>query len=116
MTISQAVSTLIKDYNDRTPTRMKLIDLFMFYHLLTGAIQFLYCVIVGTFPFNSFLAGFISSVAGFVLTASLRMHLNPQNSNDFSSVTKTKSSPEVAFMEYLFCSLVLHLWIFNFIG
>lgn len=39
----------------------------MVYILLTGIIQFVYVVIAGTFPNNAFLAGFISTVAGFVL-------------------------------------------------
>lgn len=30
--------------------------------------QFVYCVLVGSFPFNSFLAGFSSTVGAFVLT------------------------------------------------
>jgi len=30
--------------------------------------QVLYCALVGTFPFNSFLSGFLSTVGVFVLT------------------------------------------------
>ncbi len=50
-----------------TPTKLKLIDAYLVYILLTGVIQFLYPVLVGTFPFNAFLSGFISTVASFVL-------------------------------------------------
>jgi uncharacterized membrane protein (DUF485 family) len=50
-----------------TPKSLKLIDAYMVYILLTGIIQFVYVVIAGTFPNNAFLAGFISTVAGFVL-------------------------------------------------
>jgi oligosaccharyltransferase complex subunit epsilon len=39
----------------------------MVYILLTGIFQFVYVCIAGTFPNNAFLAGFISTVAGFVL-------------------------------------------------
>ena len=35
--------------------------------MLTGIVQFVYCCLVGTFPFNSFLSGFISAVASFIL-------------------------------------------------
>lgn len=49
------------------PTKLKLIDAYLLYILLTGAIQFVYPVLFGTFPFNAFLAGFISTVASFVL-------------------------------------------------
>jgi oligosaccharyltransferase complex subunit epsilon len=36
--------------------------------VLTGIVQFVYCALVGTFPFNAFLSGFISTVGSFVLT------------------------------------------------
>ena len=63
-------SVLVKfydEYKNSTPKRVKLIDSYLLYILLTGVIQFLYCVLVGTFPFNSFLSGFISCVGSFVL-------------------------------------------------
>ncbi|KAH9367996.1 hypothetical protein HPB48_010101 [Haemaphysalis longicornis] len=42
-------------------------------------LQFVYCCIVGTFPFNSFLSGFITCVASFVLGVCLRLQANPPN-------------------------------------
>lgn len=60
---------LYDEYQVRTPKRLKLIDAYLLYILLTGIIQFVYCVLVGTFPFNSFLSGFISTVASFVLAS-----------------------------------------------
>jgi len=36
--------------------------------LATGVIQFLYMLLVGQFPFNSFLAGFLAAVGFFVFT------------------------------------------------
>jgi hypothetical protein len=36
--------------------------------VLTGIVQFVYCALVGTFPFNAFLSGFISTVGSFILT------------------------------------------------
>ncbi len=62
------VSRLWEDYSRSTPSRLKLIDAFLFYVLLTGVVQFVYCLLVGTFPFNSFLSGFISTIGTFVLT------------------------------------------------
>ena len=49
-----------------TPKFLRIIDVFLAYIVFTGAFQFLYCMIVGTFPFNAFLAGFISTLASFV--------------------------------------------------
>lgn len=55
------------EYVNSTPKKLKVIDAYLLYILLTGAIQFLYCCLVGTFPFNSFLSGFISCVSSFIL-------------------------------------------------
>lgn len=58
---------LFDDYKKTTPKKLKLIDAYLFCIMLTGIIQFVYCCLVGTFPFNAFLSGFISTVACFVL-------------------------------------------------
>lgn len=60
------------EYINNTPKKLKLIDAYLFYIMLTGIIQFVYCCLVGTFPFNSFLAGFISTVSCFVLAGKIR--------------------------------------------
>ena len=65
--VSSVVLKFYDDYSKTTPTKLKLIDSYLFYIFLTGVIQFVYCCQVGTFPFNSFLSGFISSVGSFVL-------------------------------------------------
>lgn len=56
-----------EEYKKETPKKLKVIDAYLVYVFLTGVIQFVYCCLVGTFPFNSFLAGFISCVSCFVL-------------------------------------------------
>lgn len=65
--LNQVISKFYDDYITTTPKKLKLVDAYLLYVLLTGITQFLYCVIVGTFPFNSFLSGFISTVSCFVL-------------------------------------------------
>lgn len=65
--VVSALHKLYFDYVKKTPKKLKLIDAYMFYILITGIFQFIYCVLVGTFPFNAFLAGFCSTVASFVL-------------------------------------------------
>lgn len=64
--------------------------------LLTGVFQFVYVLLVGTFPFNSFLAGFLSCVTSFVLGVCLK---------------KTGE-----FKGFLFAHLVLHLAVLMLIG
>ena len=59
------------EYMKSTPKKLKIIDAYLFYILLTGVIQFVYCALVGTFPFNSFLSGFISTVGSFVIAGNL---------------------------------------------
>lgn len=61
------VNKFIDEYNQNTPKKLKICDAYLFYIVLTGVIQFLYCCLVGTFPFNSFLSGFISTVSCFIL-------------------------------------------------
>lgn len=65
--ITGIVSKFYNDYVKTTSKKLKIIDAYLFYVMLTGIVQFTYCCLVGTFPFNSFLSGFISSVSCFVL-------------------------------------------------
>ncbi|CAH8570592.1 unnamed protein product [Heterobilharzia americana] len=112
---SQSVVSIFKEfykkYKATTPKRLRILDAYLVYILLTGIIQFLYCCLAGTFPFNSFLSGFISCVASFVLGVCLRMHTNPQNKNVFIPFC-----PESAFADFIFAHIILHLVVFNFIG
>jgi len=109
--IQAAVDSLWKSYTDTTSPRLKLIDAFLVFIMLTGVAQFLYCILVTNYPFNAFLAGFASSVGQFVLTASLRSQVNPENKDQFKEV-----SPERAFADFAFGSIVLHFFVFNFLG
>jgi len=79
--------------------------------MLSGVIQFIYCILVTNFPFNAFLAGFGSCVGQFVLTASLRAQVNPANRSEFKEV-----SPERAFADFALGSIVLHFFVYNFLG
>ncbi|KAH7399437.1 DAD/Ost2 [Pyrenochaeta sp. MPI-SDFR-AT-0127] len=98
-------------YVQKTPQRTKLLDTFMAFLVGVGALQFLYVVLVGNFPFNAFLSGFSATVGQFVLTASLRIQTNPENKADFASI-----SHERAFADFIFGSLLLHFFCVNFIN
>ncbi|XP_005175380.1 dolichyl-diphosphooligosaccharide--protein glycosyltransferase subunit DAD1 [Musca domestica] len=99
------------DYVNRTPRKMKLVDVYLGFVLLTGIIQFIYCCLVGTFPFNSFLSGFISTVSCFVLGVCLRLQANSQNKHIFGGI-----SSERGFADFIFAHVILHLVVMNFIG
>eukprot|EP01123_Difflugia_compressa_P007990 TRINITY_DN2276_c0_g1_i1.p1 TRINITY_DN2276_c0_g1~~TRINITY_DN2276_c0_g1_i1.p1 ORF type:complete len:118 (+),score=7.51 TRINITY_DN2276_c0_g1_i1:82-435(+) len=100
------------DYVQTTPKKLKLIDVYLFYVALTGVIQLLYAIRVGSFPFNSFLSGFISTIGSFVLTVSLRMHLNPKNAEK----ERVPYRPERAIADWLFCNIIFHFTLFSFLG
>ncbi|KAJ9475694.1 Dolichyl-diphosphooligosaccharide--protein glycosyltransferase subunit OST2 [Pseudozyma hubeiensis] len=105
------LSTLYSSYVDSTPKKLKVIDAFLVFLMLSGIIQFVYCALITNFPFNSFIAGFASTVGQFVLAASLRIQANPENGQIFPKV-----SPERAFGDFLFGSVILHFFVFNFLG
>lgn len=66
-TLTIVVNKFYDEYINHTPKKLKIIDAYLVYIVLTGITQFLYCCLVGSFPFNSFLSGFISTVSCFIL-------------------------------------------------
>ncbi|KAK6457174.1 DAD family-domain-containing protein [Scheffersomyces xylosifermentans] len=73
--LSAAVETTYNDYVATLTPRLKLIDLFLSFLVALGILQFVYVLLVGNFPFNAFLGGFIACVGQFVLTVSLRLQI-----------------------------------------
>ena len=104
-------STVWNTYSLETPKRLKIIDAYLLYVMVTGAMQLLYAMIVGSFPFNSVLSGFISCVGSFVLGVGLRLQVNEENTWVFNGVTN-----ERAFADFIFAHIILHLVVINFIG
>ncbi|KAK7226462.1 hypothetical protein V2G26_014465 [Clonostachys chloroleuca] len=89
----------------------KLLDVFLVFLAAVGALQFLYCVLAGNYPFNAFLSGFGATVGQFVLTISLRIQTTEANKSEFPQV-----SPERSFADFIVCSLILHFFCINFIN
>jgi oligosaccharyltransferase complex subunit epsilon len=56
---ANALTSLWSAYVDGTPARLKFIDSFLAFLVLSGVLQFVYCVLVTNFPFNAFLAGYV---------------------------------------------------------
>ncbi|GAV99734.1 defender against cell death 1 [Lentinula edodes] len=110
-TASSSISALLSAYTNQTTPRLKFIDAFLVFLVSSGVLQFVYCVLVTNFPFNAFLAGFSSTVGQFVLTASLRQQVNPENKVEFKEV-----SHERAFADFVLGSIVLHFFVYNFLG
>ncbi|KAK9150311.1 hypothetical protein Syun_008620 [Stephania yunnanensis] len=93
-----------------TPTKLKIIDLYVVFAIFTALIQVVYMGIVGSFPFNSFLSGVLSCVGTAVLAVCLRIQVNKDN-KEFKDLP-----PERAFADFVLCNVVLHLVIMNFLG
>jgi len=106
-----AIGSLWGNYLDTTPSNLKVIDAFLAFIMISGIIQFAYCVLVTTFPYNAFLSAFASTIGQFVLTASLRTQVNPVNRSQFGTI-----SPQRAFADFTVGSIVLHFFVFNFLG
>lgn len=68
---TSVLSKFYDEYQNNTPKKLKMVDAYLAYILLTGITQFIYCCFVGTFPFNAFLSGFISTVSCFILAGEL---------------------------------------------
>ncbi|XP_014207814.1 dolichyl-diphosphooligosaccharide--protein glycosyltransferase subunit DAD1 [Copidosoma floridanum] len=111
MSFIQVLGRLWQEYIKSTPKKLKILDSYLIYIVITAVYQFIYCSLVGTFPFNSFLSGFICCVACFVLGVCLRLQVNPHNSNFFGGI-----GPERGFADFIFAHIILHLIVINFIG
>ena len=57
--VDAALDSLWISYQQETSPRLKLIDAFLVFIMLSGITQFLYCVLVTNYPFNAFLAGYV---------------------------------------------------------
>eukprot|EP00752_Nemacystus_decipiens_P012722 g11272.t1 len=111
--IGDVAKLLESNYRKTTPRRLRMLDMFLVFVFATGVLQFVYCMLVGSFPFNSFLAGFSSTVGAFVLTVSLRMQVMEASEN--GGVVGGRSL-ERCFAEYVVCNMVLFLVVMNFMG
>jgi oligosaccharyltransferase complex subunit epsilon len=108
--ILKVIGRFKDNYKKKTPKKVKIIDLFLIYIGLTAFTQFLYCQIVGTFPFNSFLAGFFSCIGLFVMAVSLRKQVNVDTTNEFDE------TPEKAYSGFVMSAIILFFVSMIFMG
>mmetsp|Transcript_33371 Transcript_33371/g.56024 ORF Transcript_33371/g.56024 Transcript_33371/m.56024 type:complete len:111 (-) Transcript_33371:47-379(-) len=107
--IKQVAEKVRSEYGKNLTSKLMMIDAFAVYCVVTGLVQMVYMILVGNFPFNSFLSGFICHVGLFALAVSLRLQLT--SNKEFSNV-----SPEKAFGDFVFCALVLLFVVYSFLG
>lgn len=77
--LGATLNNLWTAYNDNTSARLKSVDAFLAFLVLSGVAQFLYCVLVTNFPFNAFLAGcadklYITAIAAETLPPQVWEH------------------------------------------
>lgn len=65
--IKQIISKFLEDYNKNRTKKLLMVDSLMAYALVTAIIQVVYMILVGTFPFNSFLSAFFCHLGLFAL-------------------------------------------------
>jgi oligosaccharyltransferase complex subunit epsilon len=68
----------------KTPALCLILDAFLVFVMLTGIIQFVYMIIMGTYPYNAFLAGFATSCGMFCNAANFRIQVHPENKSVYS--------------------------------
>ncbi|EMG49329.1 OST2 Dolichyl-diphosphooligosaccharide--protein glycosyltransferase subunit OST2 [Candida maltosa Xu316] len=110
--LKSTIDTTLSNYFDSLTPKLKLIDIFLTFLVLLGVINFVYVLLIGNFPFNAFLGSFISCVGQFVLLVSLRLQINEDNGQKFFK----DISPERAFGDFIFASLILHFIVIHFIN
>lgn len=95
---------LIETYMKETSSRVKMIDCFLAFQLLTAIVVLIYGFLFCHNPLNSFLSALFSCLGTFVFTMSLRLReSNGERSRKY-------------FVEYVFCVILLQLSVANFLG
>eukprot|EP00914_Ancora_sagittata_P012120 GHVO01023404.1.p1 GENE.GHVO01023404.1~~GHVO01023404.1.p1 ORF type:complete len:198 (-),score=48.13 GHVO01023404.1:75-668(-) len=110
-------------YGNTTPPTVKALDAYVCILLLIAAIQLSYCMIFGTFPFNSFIAGFLSAIGQATLTICFRIQRfgtdvdatrrggggvspyapSPQDEEPEMTVRKSSKNRERSIIEFMIC-------------
>lgn len=107
--MGQVFTKVLGEYRRTKNKKLMMVDSLIVYSLATAAVQVAYMVLVGSFPFNSFLSGFFCHLGIFALAVSLRMQLSM--SKEFGQIT-----PEKALGDFLFCCIVFLFIVFSFLG
>lgn len=105
--LQEIADTFNKKYAS-LPARIKVLDIFIFSALVTALMQFAYSLLVGSFPFNAFLAGIFCSAGTAVLTLCLRLQI--------SEGYIASKSAERAFVDYSLAMSILFLAVWCYIG
>ena len=100
---------LVIAYHKNTGMACKALDGYLAFCAFTGIMQAIYCVAVSSFPYNAFIGTFAASVGSFVFAANIRLKWSKLGELEHQEILKSVT-------EFLVCSLILHMFVANFIG
>ena len=89
--------------------RLALIDGLIVLSITCAVSQVIYLMLVGSFPFNSFLSGLLSCMGTYAFAVSLRLRIT-------SPEFKGTVSERQAFAEFVMCCLVMYFMVACFMG
>ena len=75
MEARQVFNELKEKYIKETSTQIKYLDSFIIFSACIAILQAAYCFLVGTYPFNAFLAGFYGSIGACVISGTMSLFL-----------------------------------------
>lgn len=55
--LQSSLNTLVQNYQNTVPGRVKLIDCFLLFLIISGVTQFAYRILVTSHPYNAFVGG-----------------------------------------------------------
>eukprot|EP00892_Ulva_mutabilis_P004453 jgi/Ulvmu1/237/UM001_0241.1 len=108
--LAHVLNTLWKQYNASASSKVKVVDVYGAFCIATAVILHGYMSVLGSFPFNSYLAALFTCIGGGVLAGCLRMQLDTTN-KDFRAL-----APERAYADFILAHLVLLFIAWNYIG
>ena len=97
------------EYLAQTPLHIRTLDYFLIFAAAEGIILMTYLLLVGSFPYNSFLSAFITAVGFFIFVICLRLQVSyPAAFGGLSS--------EQAYAEFVICNIILFFVVWTFMG
>ena len=69
MEVKELCSNLADRYKKETTIQVKCLDVYILFSALGAVLLAAYCFLVGTYPFNAFLAGFIACLGSCSLSS-----------------------------------------------
>lgn len=119
------LQSIISGYKSSTSAECKSIDTFLFFTMMTGVAQMIYCVLTKGYPYNAFIGVFSASVGSFVFAGKPKITRRLIFTSFFKANARLQLSKKASLskvekvhliIEFLVCSILLNVFVANFIG